>query len=31
MAARGHYYALYTKQSLQEASRELGDLQPKPV
>ena len=31
MAARGHYYALYTQQSLQEASKELHNLAPKPA
>ncbi len=28
MAARGHYYDLYKQQSLQEATRELGDPDP---
>jgi ATP-binding cassette subfamily B protein len=31
MAERGHYYSLYTQQSLQEASKGLVDLRPKPA
>jgi ATP-binding cassette subfamily B protein len=31
MAERGHYYQLYTQQGLQESSKELTDLQPKPA
>ena len=31
MALRGHYYDLYRQQSLQESSRELRELQPRPA
>jgi ATP-binding cassette subfamily B protein len=31
MSERGHYYDLYTQQGLQESSKELTALQPKPA
>jgi ATP-binding cassette subfamily B protein len=31
MAERGHYYDLYTQQGLQESSKELAKLQPRPA
>jgi ATP-binding cassette subfamily B protein len=31
MAERGHYYDLYTQQGLQESSKALAELQPRPA